>query len=600
MTPNLPGLVKHRHVWSLRHRVPKDIIETFGKKEVWRSLRTRDDRIAAQRYRTAKSEIEAEFEAHRASLSQKPLNGALAPTDRQPICQNYIANRVDEERLRRADLLDQARSDALAFWRGETIPPPDDEHQFRGQTYSYWHQVVCQGDFSLEDALGYLLAFEGRQKTESLEKALTISDCKAFLKTADKLAAPRKLSKDDRIRLALDLMKAEIKVVKAVNDGVDLEDLLTPNTQIPHQNATTLNSPSTNYPVLSLAVKDWTNERKDLPPGRRTTMENVMYDFITICGDKSVNAYGKPEGRAYSDVQGRLAKNWRKRKTLRHLDIKKAADESERLKLPTQGPTTINTKFGIITQCFKWLAARYDESIKSPVAGFTLRVGEAARDQRDSFAPDELKVVFRQPVFIGCENEKRWRKPGKMRLCDSEKFWLPLIGLHTGMRLNEICSLECSDIHKRDEIWFIDITKGLKNSTAKREMAIHSQLIALGLLAFRDRQERRKHTRLFPNLKQNSLTGRFSKDASKWFAKLLVSAGVKRPKLSFHSFRHSFEDFARDAEIEQTVIDALLGHVSPGMSARYGSGISLERKNKELQKIKFDGLCLKHLMPRKT
>ncbi len=599
MTPNLPGLVKHRHVWSLRHRVPKDIIETFGKKEVWRSLRTRDDRIAAQRYHTVKSEIEAEFNAHRTTLNQTPLNGALTAPARKRICQTYIANRIDEERLRRAKLLKSARANEITFWRGKIIPLPSD-----GRRYTYWDHLL-EGGITLEKALGYLLACEGEHNISRIEAALKISDCEQFLKTADKLAERSKLSEDDRIRLALALMTAEIKVLKAVNDGVDLDDVLTPNPQNPPQSSDAnpqqnAAQTATSYPRLSVAVKEWLEERKGDTPARRKVIDDTLYDFMQIVGDKPLDDYTKADGRKYKTTLATLAANWRKFKETRDLTIVEAAKRSKALGLHPQKTKTINTKLRVVGQCFTWVADNYDDNIRSPVAGLSIKNNTSARDERDSFTTNELDVLFRSPVYTGCQDERHWKQHGPMVLRDSPKFWIPLIALHTGMRLGEVAALDCDDLQERDRITFIDINKALKTKAAERQVPVHKQLVRLGLLDFRDRQTAKGKKRLFPSIEQDPNTGHYSDAFSKHFNRHLKSLDIKRSKLSFHSFRHSFEDFARNAGIEQTVIDALLGHVSPGMSSRYGKGYDLKRKNMELQKITFDGLRLDHLMPPKT
>ena len=49
-------------------------------------------------------------------------------------------------------------------------------------------------------------------------------------------------------------------------------------------------------------------------------------------------------------------------------------------------------------------------------------------------------------------------------------YWVPLLGLYTGARLNEICQLYVNDIKEIDKIWCIDINrktndKKLKNAS---------------------------------------------------------------------------------------------------------------------------------------
>ena len=68
----------------------------------------------------------------------------------------------------------------------------------------------------------------------------------------------------------------------------------------------------------------------------------------------------------------------------------------------------------------------------------------------------------------------------------------PLIGLYSGMRLEEICQLYCEDIVEKNSIWCFDINqnpskdgtvdKQLKNLNAVRLVPIHDRLRELGFL----------------------------------------------------------------------------------------------------------------------
>lgn len=54
--------------------------------------------------------------------------------------------------------------------------------------------------------------------------------------------------------------------------------------------------------------------------------------------------------------------------------------------------------------------------------------------KRRAFTDDELRVVF-NPATLG-----------KSTQASPYMFWLPLIGAHTGMRINEIAQLLLSDL----------------------------------------------------------------------------------------------------------------------------------------------------------
>jgi len=60
-------------------------------------------------------------------------------------------------------------------------------------------------------------------------------------------------------------------------------------------------------------------------------------------------------------------------------------------------------------------------------------------------------------------------------------FWLPVLGLFTGCRIEELCQLHCSDVIQYDGIWCLDINdegeKRLKNKSSKRVVPLHQILV---------------------------------------------------------------------------------------------------------------------------
>lgn len=69
------------------------------------------------------------------------------------------------------------------------------------------------------------------------------------------------------------------------------------------------------------------------------------------------------------------------------------------------------------------------------------------------------------------------------------RFYIPLIAMTTGARINEICQLGINDIKKEKNIWYYDLndeeeTKSLKTIKSKRKVPIHSIVLEQGFLEF--------------------------------------------------------------------------------------------------------------------
>ena len=93
-------------------------------------------------------------------------------------------------------------------------------------------------------------------------------------------------------------------------------------------------------------------------------------------------------------------------------------------------------------------------------------------------------------------------------------------------------------------------------------------MIELGFEREVERQLHAGSTYLFPLLQhhQSKCTAAFSK----WVNRHISKRGVDDPKV-FQSFRHTFKDACREAEIPGRVQEALLGHASGQVGERYGA-----------------------------
>ena len=172
----------------------------------------------------------------------------------------------------------------------------------------------------------------------------------------------------------------------------------------------------------------------------------------------------------------------------------------------------INKQITIISGLFDWLIAHYDDVSANPFAKATIAVRSLAREERDPFTLSELNAIFTAPIFTGWSSERHWNVPGQTILRSSAKFWVPLLGLYTGARLNELCKLRVTDIRSEDGFQYIDINTerhndrsvdpGVKTSASSRRVPVHDDLNRFGFSAFVDTRRRAGCEQLFPNSNQ--------------------------------------------------------------------------------------------------
>lgn len=204
------------------------------------------------------------------------------------------------------------------------------------------------------------------------------------------------------------------------------------------------------------------------------------------------------------------------------------------------------------------------------------------------------------PQYTGHLSSTSRGKPGKFIIRDS-KFWLPLIGIFTGMRLGEIVQLIASDVRKENGIVFIDVNKdggetgkSLKTKTSKRRIPLHPLLYQVGFLDYvGEVNSNTSARRLFTEIKKGA-NGDYSQNVSKHFGRYFKTIGIKTPRTTFHSLRHNFTDALREAEVEDSHIKAFLGHADTSTTAIYRSGVPLKVLAKDIQRVSYD-LDLSHL-----
>jgi integrase len=194
---------------------------------------------------------------------------------------------------------------------------------------------------------------------------------------------------------------------------------------------------------------------------------------------------------------------------------------------------------------FRW-ALEEGYSDVNPAASFEGRKavakrkkGELSRQERQSFSDEQLRKIFSKERFVTGGRESTH----KNGIIYPFEYWLPLLALYAGLRIEEAAQLHLDDIACRDGIWILKINsngeKSLKNDNAAREIPIHPELIRLGLLRYRDRLCDEGYLRLFPELTYEKGPG-YSGTASNKFTKLFASFGWPRDgTLVYHCFRHN-------------------------------------------------------------
>ncbi|WP_170367829.1 site-specific integrase [Ruegeria arenilitoris] len=321
--------------------------------------------------------------------------------------------------------------------------------------------------------------------------------------------------------------------------------------------------------------------------------------FIELQGDRPVLDYNKSDARDFKNALIELPANRNKLPQTIGLPAREAIQTAKGLNLPTLSVGTINKALVRLQTTWNWANKQLDEEVADIFGPMKILDNNNARNQHDPFSKEQLQTIFNSPLYTGCKSRRFRTVPGDTDLCDTSWYWLPLLGLWTGARLNELCQLSVKDIDQEDGIPLIRVHEGDEDQRVKfgksRIVPIHPELVRLGFLRFVQSQRDVGRTRVFPELKVGAM-GYHSEQASKDFSRYIKSIGAKTRKTSFHSFRHTFKDACRHAGVNPDINDILLGHALTGMAGRYGDGIvPLPVLYEAVCKVTHKDLSLRHI-----
>ncbi|MFA7440486.1 MAG: DUF6538 domain-containing protein [Sphingomonadaceae bacterium] len=265
-----------------------------------------------------------------------------------------------------------------------------------------------------------------------------------------------------------------------------------------------------------------------------------------------------------------------------------------------QSAANIKTRLSRLSTVLGWASENGHLSI-NPAKGITIKVVRKAKEKRQPFAPSDLNAIFAGPVHADGERPI----PGR----GDAAYWLPLLALFTGARLEEMAQLRSHDVAQHvytdtegqtHRGWFIKVFEvddedgtTVKNLASERLVPIHPELEALGFLAFVKSQQDAGHVRLFHLLRPGAYEVFGAKWGEWWSAYMRRTIGITTDKrLVFHSFRHTFTDMARHCGVAEGVTRQIMGHKGRDVADNYGKGYSLFRIVEGMAKVKAVGVEL--------
>lgn len=251
---------------------------------------------------------------------------------------------------------------------------------------------------------------------------------------------------------------------------------------------------------------------------------------------------------------------------------------------------TLNDHMSTYSTFFDFALQKYELKVNQ-FKGYKIQESDENKKAKDelrlNFNRSALKKVFSQKRFTLGSYDKEY------------EFWCPLIGLHTGARLNEIAQLRTYDIKKSDDgVYYFDFTtltedhdeqpKKLKNPGSKRKTPIHKNLIDIGLIDYWQKRKSENQLFMFDDLGPYDKDNGFGRYPGESFSKFCKSVDVEQ---TFHSLRGFVCTELRNAGVQKLERFYLTGRETGYKDTEdsyYIERTGLKNLQIEINKLNFD------------
>ena len=297
----------------------------------------------------------------------------------------------------------------------------------------------------------------------------------------------------------------------------------------------------------------------------RAKREATLGVLVELLGGATpMDTITKKDAQDVKSVLLKIPANKNKNPKTQNLSLREAANVPG---VASLSPATLNGYLGAFHMFAEWAA-------RNSYATGNLFEGMKVRTKRNPAAVDQVRKAF-SPEAVAVMVKELTRPDSKLVKKEGYR-WASLIGIFTGARLNEVCSLRVADVQQHDGIWCFSINdedpnghKSLKSSAARRLVPVHSSLIKFGLLDYvAGRAKFGGDVRLFPDFAFSDKHG-YTKNQGRWFnTTFLEGLGLNTEHAVFHALRHTMVTRLHQADVPQPLVQTIVGHEREGVTMK--------------------------------
>lgn len=416
-------------------KVPTDLRSAIGKREIRKALGTSDPREALKAVRRASADTDAMFDTLRGKVAARVTSFVPASAiDLERVIRQEFHD-IEVKRLRRFAETDEHDTEEIL----ETLR---EDEAVLSRPYNEENCTIASTANELLGKYGFYIDRGSSAYWEFVEQV--------------------RRAELERVRRAIEAYRGNPRQPRFDRLFADID---------------ASNPPSSGGLTLHELIERYQNDpaRRGLSEKSRLAYRTVFQALRELLGEnKRVREITRGDCRRIQDILCSVPPNASKR--LPGLTLEQAAAAAKERGWPPLHHKTANNYLNYLSALFNW-AVKEGHIEKNPAVGLKVAAPQRQGRSRLPFSTEQLTSILHAPLYVAAEGDIDKREG---------RFWVPLLSLWTGMRLNECVQLRTDDIAVRDGVDVIliredeDGDKRLKTDASERFVPIHGELTNIG------------------------------------------------------------------------------------------------------------------------
>ena len=320
-------------------------------------------------------------------------------------------------------------------------------------------------------------------------------------------------------------------------------------------------------------------EQKKISATNKLDTTHTMTLFLGVVADKPLTSVGAEDLDVFLDAINHWPPNATKKKAFKNLSPSEIVAKAKQLGGETLAYRTQEKHLDRLRVFFNWAVKRQEMSFNPASDLHVLSRAQEDAPSRRAFTAKELSIIF--------DKERRAKFCAKT----PDHWWLPLLMLYTGARVNELATLRLQDVEAINSVWGCHITQQIKNTQSRRFIPLHPVMLEAGFVDYRNHVAAMfgEDGPLFPGMRKDA-----GDSVGDWFNRTYLrgpkQCNIQDASVVFQCFRHTLATRLDRLNMSEGRIAAITGHKSKMSVLRqhYIAAQTLHERDADIKEVVFD------------